>query len=77
MGLELRLTELPDGLDPKSIGMPSRIPPSCPNISPPLRGNGRLESGPARFCRASRLGVRLTMGVPDMRSESVGDGGGE
>ena len=43
-----------------SDGMPSRIPSSSPNDDDrwSRRGSGRLESGPARFCRASKL-VRL------------------
>lgn len=70
VGLGFLLTPPDDIVDPKFIGTPSWIPPSCPNASLSLRGSGIFDSEPARFCRMSRLDTRFMVEVvADTRSE--------
>lgn len=65
--------------------MPSRIPFSSPNdrLLSSRRGSGKLESGPARPCRTSKLFRFCSRGdmywLPDVDawSSSMGERGGE
>lgn len=71
---------------PDAVGIPSRIPFSSPNDDrrSSRRGSGRLDSGPARPWRTSKLLRCCNLGVKDeecpgeeFRSRSVGERGGE
>lgn len=64
VGLGARLYDDGGALTPKSIGTPSRIPPSFfidgeVVLTESRFGNGKLESGPARLCRTSKLDLFL------------------
>lgn len=64
------------------MGTPSRMP-SWLSEPGSRRGKGRLESGPARLWRMSKLERRLTLplgvvgGRSDVDGSGRGDGGGE
>ena len=84
VGLGVRLYDGVDRPVPKIMGMPSRIPSLKEEVIASRRGNGILESGPARLCKMSWLDRRFILALVGVfgvyvcdDKDSTGEGGGE